>query len=136
MVWLATNSPLQSRSLRTGVDENLMRLSGAMVVDGFRLRGVCPGRSHEIMKDKRGVQRASCVSKCLLYYKGSKYLGILEDISLTGALVTMTSSLPYVIKLGDSCSLLFCGDQEFCPNEHKSKVVRISSPKVGIQFVE
>ncbi len=87
------------------------------------------------MKDKRSVQRASCVSKCLLYYRGSKYLGILEDISLEGALVTMTSSLPYVIGVGDSCRLLFCGDQEFCPNEYNSKVVRISSPKVGLQFI-
>lgn len=88
------------------------------------------------MKDNRSVKRASCVSKCLLFYKGSKYLGILENISLDGALVTMTSSLPYVIQLGDTCNLLFCGDQEFSPNEYNSKVVRISTPKVGLKFVE
>lgn len=88
------------------------------------------------MHDKRSVQRVLCVSKCLLIHNGSKYVGILEDISLAGALVTTTSSLPYVIQIGDTCSLLFCGDQALCPNEYNSKVVRINSPKVGLQFIE
>jgi hypothetical protein len=87
------------------------------------------------MKDKRDVQRVSCVSKCQLFHNGSKYIGVLENISIDGALVTMTNSLPYVIKLGDTCSLIFCGYQELYPNERSSRVVRINSPKVGLQFV-
>ena len=88
------------------------------------------------MGEKRDVQRVSCVSKCLLFHNGSKYPGVLENISLAGALVTMSNSLPYVIQIGDTCSLLCCGDQELCPNEYNSKVVRISSPTVGLQFIQ
>ena len=88
------------------------------------------------MGEKRDVQRVSCVSKCLIFHKGSKYPGVLENVSPAGALVTMTNSLPYVVQLGDTCSLFFCGDQELCPIEYSSKVVRISSPAVGLQFIQ
>ncbi len=88
------------------------------------------------MKEMRNVQRISCISKCLLSHNGSKYTGILEDISLGGALVTITNSLPYVVQLGDTCSLLFCDDPKSCPGECYSTVVRISSPKVGLRFLK
>jgi hypothetical protein len=88
------------------------------------------------MTDKRTVQRVDCFSKCLLLHKNSQYPGVLENISVDGALVTMTNSLPNVIQLGDTCGLLFCSDQEFSPNEYNSKVVRISSPYVGLQFIK
>ena len=88
------------------------------------------------MNELRRVQRVSCVSKCMLFHNGSKYSGVLEDISLCGALVTMTNSLPYVVRIGDTCSLLFCDDQQYCPGEYTSTVVRISTPKVGLQFMK
>lgn len=89
-----------------------------------------------MVNDKRAGHRISCVSKCLVYHNGSKYPGILENVSISGALVSMTNSLQYVIQLGDTCSLVFCGDRTLCPDEHLGKVVRLNSPQIGLQFLE
>jgi hypothetical protein len=88
------------------------------------------------MRDKRSVQRVSCISKCLLSHNGTKYPGVLENISLGGALVTIHNSLPYAITVGDTCGLNFFEGQELCPKEYDSMVMRISSPVVGLQFVK
>ncbi len=86
------------------------------------------------MIEKRSEERLPLISKCLVIHNGSKYNCELENLSISGALVTTTNSLSCVVELGDTCSLLLCGDQAFCPNEYYGKVVRISSPKVGLRF--
>ena len=88
-----------------------------------------------MLSDRRDGQRVTGASQCFMYHCGSKYSGILEDISMSGALVSVTNSLPYVVQLGDACGLECSGDL-FCPDEYSSKVVRIDSHKVGLQFTE
>lgn len=88
-----------------------------------------------MQNDKRVGHRVTSASQCLLSHCGSKYPGVLEDISISGALVSMTNSLPYVVQLGDTCDLECCGELSF-PDEYSSKVVRIDSHKVGLQFNE
>lgn len=86
-----------------------------------------------MLSDKRSGNRLASATECVLYHCGSKYSGVLEDISISGALVSMTNSLPYVVQLGDQCGLECCGEL-YCPDECSSKVVRIDSHKVGLQF--
>lgn len=87
-----------------------------------------------MLNERRGTTRVTCFSKCFLIHMGSKYPGVLENISVSGALVTVTNSLPYVIQLEDSCDLIYCDDQVFHPGDYPSKVVRLSSPKIGLRF--
>lgn len=84
--------------------------------------------------ERRSHARVTCITKCFLYHNGSKYPSVLEDISISGALVSTANSLPYVVQLGDRCSLVYCDDELFCPVERPSTVVRLSSPKMGVQF--
>lgn len=88
------------------------------------------------MGEKRTVQRVSCFSKCSILHNGSHYVGVLENISLNGALVAMADALPYVIRIGDTCQLCFSGNPELCLRESVSTVVRICTPRVGLQFVK
>jgi hypothetical protein len=87
-----------------------------------------------MLNNKRCTSRVTCFSKCFLYHNGSKYPGILENISISGALVSVSNSLPYVVQLGDMCSLVYCNDSLRSPGEFHSKVVRLSTFKVGLQF--
>lgn len=84
--------------------------------------------------ERRRHSRVACISKCFLYHNGSKYPGILEDISISGALVSAANSLPFVVQLGDKCNLVYCDDEAFCPGEYPSTVVRLNSPQIGVQF--
>jgi c-di-GMP-binding flagellar brake protein YcgR len=88
-----------------------------------------------MQNERRSYVRVPCFAKCLLYHKGSKYSGVLEDISKSGALVrAANNSLPYIIQLGDRCNLVYCDDNILCPDEFSSVVVRLSSPEIGLQF--
>ncbi len=87
-----------------------------------------------MVNNRRSATRVTCFSKCFLYHNGSKYQGILENISLSGASVSVANSLPYVVQLGDRCNLIYCDDGAPVPCEYASKVVRMSTPKIGLQF--
>jgi hypothetical protein len=87
------------------------------------------------MGEKRAVQRVSCFSKCSLLHNGSEYSGVLENISLTGALVTVTPPIPSIIQVGDSCKLYISGSPGPFQNESCSLVARINSPHIGLHLL-
>jgi len=87
-----------------------------------------------MLNNRRGNSRVTCISKCFLYHNGSRYSGVLENISISGALVSAGDSLPYVVQVGDSCDLVYCVDGVISPGEYPGTVVRLYSPKIGLQF--
>jgi hypothetical protein len=91
-------------------------------------------RSLGMQRNRRYNNRITCISKCFLYHNGSKYSGVLENISISGALVSAGDSLPYVVQVGDSCNLVYCDNGVISPGEYPGTVVRLSSPKIGLQF--
>jgi hypothetical protein len=87
-----------------------------------------------MLNNKRVNNRVTCISKCFLYHNGSQYSGVLENMSISGVLVSVSDSLPYVVQVGDSCKIVYCDNGVISPGEYPSRVVRLSSPKIGLQF--
>jgi hypothetical protein len=87
-----------------------------------------------MLNNRRGNNRVTCVSKCFLYHSGSRYSGVLENMSISGALVSAGDSLPYVVQVGDLCHLVYCDNGVISPGEYPGKVVRLNTPKIGLQF--
>ncbi len=78
--------------------------------------------------------RVSCSDKCLLVYDGKNYPCILENISVSGALLICTDPFPRRMNAGETCGLLLCSDPTVCPGENKSKVARHDAAKIALQF--
>jgi hypothetical protein len=83
------------------------------------------------------AHRVRCDSKCLLNYKGSQYSVVLENISITGALLTLDSSMMFHPEINKTCGLMLCNDPTLCPPRHPCRIVRYADEdKVGIQFLD
>jgi hypothetical protein len=82
---------------------------------------------------ERRFQRFDIKQGVYLYHGVSKYEGMLENISCSGALVEIPT-LPELMELGDLCHLAFAANPEaiLCG----CTVVRMLSSSVGLQFIE
>lgn len=80
--------------------------------------------------------RIPCNSLCILNYQGTDYHGMIDNVSLSGALVRLHASVPPGIQSGDECCLMLCNDPGVCPVRYTCKVVRIDSNYIGLEFVE
>lgn len=83
------------------------------------------------MTERRKYQRFDSRQDVYLYHGVSKYMGRLDNISCSGALVRI-ESLPQVMHPGDVCYLAFTARPESILCE--CKVVRLLSTHVGVQF--
>jgi c-di-GMP-binding flagellar brake protein YcgR len=86
----------------------------------------------EIVPSSRYV----CEAKCILYFDGCDVQGIIENISLSGALIMLNSKIPNSIDPGDKCDMVFCSNPDLFPVKYTCKVVRIDSKIIGIEFLE
>jgi len=87
------------------------------------------------MAEKRDYQRIDCAEKCFLYHEGSKYCGVIMNISISGALVSLGESTHAIIMPGDTCSMML-GDEpakSFC--RYKSQVIRVNPSGVGLKIL-
>ena len=80
--------------------------------------------------------RILCEAKCILNYEGFDYQGVIENISLSGALLKLTNKVPNSIHPGDKCDLMLCGNQDLCSVKYTCKVTRLNSANIGVQFLE
>jgi PilZ domain len=87
------------------------------------------------MIEKRGHRRIDCATKCILYHEGSKFRGVVENLSVSGALVRIRRNLSESIHPGDACSLLICHLPALSYSRHSSQVKHIDSTTVGIKFL-
>ena len=87
------------------------------------------------MIEKRRHKRIDCATKCFLYHDGSKFRGMVENLSISGALVRIHRNLSGIINPGDTCSLLICHIPSLSYSRHASQVKYLHSTVVGIQFL-
>jgi len=80
--------------------------------------------------------RIPCNSLCLLSYQGVDYQGMIDNVSLSGALVRLQVPAPLGIRSGDECGLMLCSDPGICPVRYSCRVIRIDSDCIGLEFVE
>jgi PilZ domain-containing protein len=80
--------------------------------------------------------RIVCEAKCILNFDGFNFLGVIENISLSGALIKLNSKLPESIQPGDKCDMIFCSDPDLYPVKYTCKIVRLDSAIIGIEFLE
>lgn len=78
--------------------------------------------------------RVSCDDKCVLSYNGINYQCMLENISISGALVCERDFPPVAIRVGDSCGLLLCTDPALCPGKYTSRVTRLAPSRIALHF--
>lgn len=79
--------------------------------------------------------RILCDAKCILNFAGVDYQGVIENISLSGALIKL-DKIPDNMNPGDKCGLLLCSNPDFCPVNYTCKVSRLDSGIIGVQFME
>jgi hypothetical protein len=86
--------------------------------------------------NKRNGIRLDCDYKCLLQHDDIMYLCEMNNISISGALVSALEVIPFNIQLGDSCNLLLSSDHTLSSGEYKGKVTRLEHPKIALHFID
>jgi len=87
------------------------------------------------MIEKRSHIRIDCAVKCFLYHGGAKFRGVVENLSITGALVKTWRNLTSVVHPGDACSLLICNLQALSYSRHASQAKHLDATTIGIEFL-
>lgn len=85
------------------------------------------------MIEKRSFQRFDIKQDVYLFHGISKYVGRLENISCSGAMVTVPA-LPELMQPGDLCHLAFAANPDAIACA--CMVTRIYSSRIGLQFSE
>ena len=85
------------------------------------------------MTKKRNDQRINYISKCLLEIRGTRYFGLLENISTTGASIEMLGISPSNIHRGDVCTLTTL---LLSPVKYSCIILRADSTQIALQFVD
>jgi c-di-GMP-binding flagellar brake protein YcgR len=88
------------------------------------------------MRNKEPSSRIVCEAKCLLSFDELDLEGVIENLSLSGALIKLNDKTPNNIQPGDNCDLMFNSDQDLYPIKYTSKVVRVDLEIIGVQFLE
>jgi hypothetical protein len=79
--------------------------------------------------------RIDCVSKCVLQHKGVTYPCLLKDISISGVLICGIDFPPSTIQIGDVCGFFLCSDPKVCSIEYASRVTRLGSADIALNFL-
>jgi hypothetical protein len=80
--------------------------------------------------------RIVCEAKCILSFEGLDFQGVIENLSLSGALIKLDNNIPNNIRPGDNCDLMLCSNPDLYPVKYTSKVIRVDSAIIGVQFLE
>lgn len=80
--------------------------------------------------------RIVCSAKCVLNIDGFDYHGVIENISLSGALIKLDNMVSHKLSSGDKCHMMLCSNLDSYPVKYTSKVVRYDSEVIGIEFLE
>jgi len=82
---------------------------------------------------KRGEERISFKTTCVLNLKDSKYACVVDNISTTGALIELCTKDQKGIHMGDTGTLKVL---LLSPVTYLCKVIRVHSNQIGLHFVE
>ena len=86
--------------------------------------------SHMVPSPRIDIKR-----KCILSFDGLDIQGESKNLSLSGALIKLNDQTPKNIHPGDNCYLIFNSHQDLYVIKYNSKVVRVDSEIIGIQFL-
>ena len=75
-------------------------------------------------------------AKCILNFDGFDIQGVIENLSLSGALIKLKDKIPDSIHPGDKCDMRFCSDPDLYPVKYTCQVIRLDSEIIAIQFLE
>jgi hypothetical protein len=65
---------------------------------------------------------------------GVTYQAQLGDLSLTGALIKLSGTVPNGLQVGEMCGLLLNGNPKLGPAKYTGRIVKLDSDGVGISF--
>jgi PilZ domain len=88
------------------------------------------------MREIGKSDRLVCETKCILNFDGFEIQGVIENISLSGALIKLNDKPPDSIRPGDTCDMVFSDNPDLYPIKYTSKIVRLDSEILGIEFLE
>ncbi|QEM67509.1 PilZ domain-containing protein [Geobacter sp. FeAm09] len=74
-------------------------------------------------------------AKCTLHFAGLAYVGEIDNISLSGALVKLGNSIPECVRPGCACGLTL-GRTDVYPVRYACRVARLAPDLVGVQILE
>ena len=87
------------------------------------------------MINKRSHRRTDCSTKCILYHDGLYFRGVVENLSISGALVRIRRDASEIIHPGDACSLLICNLPTLTYSKHASQAKYLASTAIGMKFL-
>lgn len=88
------------------------------------------------MRNTGKSDRIVCEAKCILNFDGFDFQGVIENISLSGALIKLNDKITNSIQPGDTCDMIFCNNPDLYPVKYTCKVIRLDSAIIGIEFLE
>lgn len=88
------------------------------------------------MRNTGKSDRIVCEAKCILNFDGFDFQGVIENISLSGALIKLNDKITNSIQPGDTCDMIFRSNPDLYPVKYTCKVIRLDSAIIGIEFLE
>jgi hypothetical protein len=85
--------------------------------------------------EKRRFHRVSIVTKSVLTHKDNAFQGRLENISASGALLSLRDSALVLIRPGDRCDFAVYPGEEDIPLRFEAEVVHSGFSVVGVKFL-
>jgi c-di-GMP-binding flagellar brake protein YcgR len=80
--------------------------------------------------------RIVCEAKCILKFDEFDIQGLIENISLSGAMIKLNDRVPDSVHPGDTCDMIFCSNPDLYPVKYTCKVIRLESAIIGIEFLQ
>ena len=87
------------------------------------------------MKNEKPDFRKKPDSHCLLMgLDGVTYQASLGDLSVAGALITLSDNAPNSLHVGDMCGLMLSSRPALSSSKYTGRIVSLDSDSVGISF--
>ncbi len=87
------------------------------------------------MKSDKHDFRKKTDSHCLLMgLDGVTYQALLGDLSVTGALITLSEKAPNGLNIGEMCGLMLSDNPKLSSAKYTGRIVTLDSDSVGISF--
>jgi hypothetical protein len=87
------------------------------------------------MGNKRGRPRVDFKNPCILTHEGTSYLGLLVNLSPSGAFVKVANGhTDRILCIGDTVVLKLCINPDSSPAEYYGTVIRLEASGLGVTF--
>jgi|ERR1039457_4524506 hypothetical protein len=91
--------------------------------------------NNEKIDRRRGGTRFDVERDIIIHHKGAKHPSKMKNISITGVIASVAGFSPDAIQVGDTCGLSFCADSAVKTEVFSSRVTRIDSYGIALNFL-